>query len=166
MNAKLVLDHFCSGRNFRSLLESVQTYANTNVQNATGSSNAFIVAGLFQNYGKSIVAILPDKESANYFKSDIENLIGDKLNNIVVQKGDFSRVDLPRPGYQISFKSTQMYDLRAPVSLSDMQLERPQITGDKAIVSCPKCLQKCRINVFKRMEITCPKCKQVWTQSA
>jgi transcription-repair coupling factor (superfamily II helicase) len=58
-------------------MESVQTYANTNVQNATGSSNAFIVAGLFQNYGKSIVAILPDKESANYFKSDIENLIGD-----------------------------------------------------------------------------------------
>jgi hypothetical protein len=75
-------------------------------------------------------------------------------------------VDLPRPGYQISFKSTQMYDLRVPVSLSDMQLEKPQITGDKAIVSCPKCSQKCRINVFKRMEITCPKCKQVWTQSA
>ncbi len=95
-----------------------------------------------------------------------ENLIGDKLRNIIVQKGDFARVDLPRPGFQISFKASQMYDLRAPVALTDLQLERPLVTGEKAIVSCPKCLQKCRISMFKRMEITCPKCKQVWTQSA
>ena len=95
-----------------------------------------------------------------------ENIIGDKLNNIIVQKGDFARVGLPRPAYQISFKASQMYDLRAPITLTDAELETPQITGDKAIVSCPKCSQKCRISVFKRMEITCPKCKQVWTQSA
>jgi len=111
-----------------------------------------------------ILQLLAPPNSEHWYAG--ENLIGDKLNNIVVQKGDFSRVDLPRPGYQISFKSTQMYDLRVPVSLSDMQLEKPQITGDKAIVSCPKCSQKCRIHVFKLMEITCPKCKQVWAQSA
>ena len=89
MNAKQVLEHFCSGRNFRSLMESVQAYANTNVQNVSGSSNAFIVAGLFQNYGKSIVAILPDKESANYFKSDIENLIGE--NKILFLPDSFTK---------------------------------------------------------------------------
>lgn len=70
-------------------MESVQTYANTNVQNLLGSSNAFAVAGLFQNYEKSIVAILPDKESANYFKSDIENLIGD--NKILFLPDSFTK---------------------------------------------------------------------------
>ena len=58
-------------------MESVQNYVNTNVQNLLGSANAFAVGGLFQFSEKSIVVILPDKESANYFKSDIENLIGE-----------------------------------------------------------------------------------------
>jgi transcription-repair coupling factor (superfamily II helicase) len=77
LNAKLVLDHFCRGRNFASLLEGVRTYAYLNTQNIAGSANAMLVAGLFQNCDKSIVVILPDKESAGYFKSDIENMIGD-----------------------------------------------------------------------------------------
>ena len=95
-----------------------------------------------------------------------ENLIGDKLHNIMVQKGDYARVELPRPGYQITFKNSQMYDLRAPVILPDLQVERPQIADGKAIVSCPSCAQKCRVKVFRHMEITCPKCQQAWTQSA
>lgn len=70
-------------------MESVQTYANTNLQNLLGSSNAFAVAGLFQNYEKSIVAILPDKESANYFKSDIENLIGE--NKVLFLPDSFTK---------------------------------------------------------------------------
>lgn len=111
-----------------------------------------------------ILQLLRPPNSSHWYVG--ENLIGDKLNNIIVQKGDFARVGLPRPAYQISFKASQMYDLRAPISLTDGELETPQITGDKAIVSCPTCSQNCRISVFKRMEITCPKCKQVWTQSA
>ena len=51
--------------------------AYTHVQNVLGSSNAFIVAGLFENLGKSIVIILPDKDTASYFKSDIENFLGE-----------------------------------------------------------------------------------------
>jgi len=32
------------------------------------------------------------------------------------------------------------------------------------IVSCPKCAQKCRGNLFKHIEMTCPTCKTSWTQ--
>ncbi len=77
MNANQVLDQFCSGRNFCSLMDAVRAYANTSIQNAYGSANAFIVAGLFQNYQKSMVALVPDKESALFFKSDLESLLGE-----------------------------------------------------------------------------------------
>jgi len=111
-----------------------------------------------------IQALLAPPNSTAWYLG--ENLIGDKLHNITVQKGDYARVELPRPGYQITFKNTQMYDLRVPVILSDLQVERPQIADGKAIVSCPSCAQKCRVKVFRHMEIKCPKCQQAWTQSA
>lgn len=57
-------------------MDAVRSYAKINTQNLVGSSNAFLVAGLFEKFEKSVVAILPDKESAAYLKSDIENLIG------------------------------------------------------------------------------------------
>jgi len=94
-----------------------------------------------------------------------ESHIGDKLYPLTVQAGDFARVDLPRPAYQVSFKASQLFDLRVPITLTDQELERPQISHGKAIVSCPSCGQKCRIDVYKRMEIKCPTCRQVWTQS-
>ena len=111
-----------------------------------------------------IQALLSPPNSTHWYIG--ENLIGDKLNNLSVQKGDFARVDLPRPGYQITFKASQMYDLRMPVTLSDTQVERPLISDGKAVVSCPSCAQKCRVKLFKHMEIKCPKCQQSWVQSA
>ena len=111
-----------------------------------------------------LLALLAAPNSTAWYLG--ENLIGDKLHNIVVQKGDYARVDLPRPGYQITFKASQFYDLRAPVVLSDVQVDRPQIADGKAVVACPSCAQKCRVKLFKHMEITCPKCQQAWVQSA
>ena len=111
-----------------------------------------------------IQALLAAPNSTSWYLA--ENLIGDKLHNIMVLKGDYARVELPRPGYQITFKTSQIYDLRAPVILSDLQVERPLIADGKAIVSCPSCAQKCRVKVFRHMEITCPKCQQAWSQSA
>ena len=111
-----------------------------------------------------IQALLAPPNSTSWYIG--ENLIGDKLHNLSVQKGDFARVDLPRPGYQITFKASQMYDLRVPVSLSDGQVERPLMSDGKAVVSCPSCAQKCRVKLFKHMEIKCPKCQQAWVQSA
>jgi 23S rRNA U2552 (ribose-2'-O)-methylase RlmE/FtsJ len=40
------------------------------------------------------------------------------------------------------------------------------ISDGKAVVSCPSCSQKCRVKLFKHMEIKCPKCQQSWVQSA
>lgn len=111
----------------------------------------------------SLLQLIQPPNSRRWYAA--ENHIGDKLFALMVQAGDFARVDLPRPAYQVSFKATQMYDLRVPIYLTDQEIERPQIGNGKAIVSCPSCGQKCRIDVYKRMEIKCPTCKQVWTQS-
>jgi len=111
----------------------------------------------------SILQLMKPPNSRRWFAA--ESHIGDKLYPLTVQAGDFARVDLPRPAYQVSFKASQMFDLRVPITLTDQELERPQISNGKAIVSCPACGQKCRIDVYKRMEIKCPTCQQVWTQS-
>ncbi len=110
-----------------------------------------------------ILQLMKPPNSRRWFAA--ESHIGDKLYPLTVQAGDFARVDLPRPAYQVSFKASQMFDLRVPITLTDQELERPQISHGKAIVSCPACGQKCRIDVYKRMEIKCPTCQQVWTQS-
>lgn len=112
----------------------------------------------------TILQLLKPPNSRRWYAA--ENHIGDKLFPLRVNVGDFARVDLPRPGYQISFKASQMYDLRVPISFTDLELERPQIANGKAIVSCPSCGQKCRIDIYKRMEIKCPTCQQMWMQSA
>ena len=111
----------------------------------------------------SILQLMKPPNSRRWFAA--ESHIGDKLYPLTVQAGDFARVDLPRPAYQVSFKASQMFDLRVPITLTVQELERPQISNGKAIVSCPACGQKCRIDVYKRMEIKCPTCQQVWTQS-
>jgi hypothetical protein len=110
----------------------------------------------------SILQLMKPPNSRRWFAA--ESHIGDKLYPLTVQAGDFARVDLPRPAYQVSFKASQMFDLRVPITLTVQELERPQISQGKAIVSCPACGQKCRIDVYKRMEIKCPTCQQVWTQ--
>lgn len=90
--------------------------------------------------------------------------LGDKLHDVFVQFGDFTRVDLPRPGYQFHFKKSGNYDIRAPMFIDAANVEEPLVNDGKVIVSCPKCLQKCRVIIFAHIEISCPRCKQRWTQ--
>jgi transcription-repair coupling factor (superfamily II helicase) len=77
LNAKQVLDNFCDSRNFGMLIEALRSYAYCQVVNVRGSAQAMMAAGIFQQAEKSQIAILPDKETAQFFKSDIENLIGE-----------------------------------------------------------------------------------------
>jgi hypothetical protein len=36
--------------------------------------------------------------------------------------------------------------------------------GERAIIVCPNCSQKCRCLILEIIEITCPSCNQVWKQ--
>jgi hypothetical protein len=90
--------------------------------------------------------------------------IGDKLRDVYVPDGDFTRTDLPRPGYQLHFKKSGFYDLRAPMFIDASDVEAPLINQGKVIVSCPKCKQKCRVTLFAHIEVSCPMCQKTWAQ--
>lgn len=90
--------------------------------------------------------------------------LGDKLSTAYVQEGDYTRTDLPKPGYQVHFKKSGMYDLRVPMFLDVSEVEAPVIQQSKVIVSCPKCHQKCRGPLFAHIEVSCPTCQQKWSQ--
>ena len=107
-------------------------------------------------------SLFNDLRSRAWFRS--QSGIGDKLSNVFIADGDFTRTDLPHPGFQIHFRKSGMYDLRSPVLLDATEVEVPLINQGKVIVSCPKCGQKCRGPLFAQIEVTCPKCKQLWRQ--
>ncbi len=90
--------------------------------------------------------------------------LGDKLHPIAIADADITKTGLPRPGYQVHFRHSNMFDLRAPTFIETDQVETPLIRDAKVIVSCPTCKQKCRGNLFKQIEITCPGCKTTWKQ--
>ncbi len=90
--------------------------------------------------------------------------LGDKLSSAYVQEGDYTRADLPRPGYQVHFKKSSLFDLRVPMFLDQAEVEVPVINQGKVIVSCPKCHQKCRGPLFAHIEVACPTCQQKWSQ--
>ena len=60
------------------------------------------------------VARLFDEQSSKVWYRSTAG-IGDKLRDVYVPDGDFTRTDLPRPGYQLHFKKSGIYDLRAPI---------------------------------------------------
>jgi len=90
--------------------------------------------------------------------------LGDKLHPLLINDANVTKTNLPRPGYQVHFRNTNQFDLRVPTFIEMDQVETPLITDSKVIVSCPKCGQKCRGNLFKHIEMTCPTCKTSWTQ--
>lgn len=110
----------------------------------------------------SVLALLKPTSSSAWYQS--ETGIGDKLNNIFIDGADLSKVELPLPGFQITFGHTHQYDLRAPNFISRDHIEKPVIQNDKVIISCPVCSQRCRGQLFKHIEMTCPKCRQTWSQ--
>jgi hypothetical protein len=90
--------------------------------------------------------------------------LGDKLHPLWVIDADITTTSLPRPGFQLHFRSTKQFDLRVPAFIEINQVESPVIRNEKVIVSCPQCGQKCRGNLFKQIEVACPNCKTHWMQ--
>jgi hypothetical protein len=125
--------------------------------------NEFLVTMNQSQLETSESAVLfKDLRSITWYKS--ANGLGDKLGTAFVAEGDYTRTDLPRPGYQVHFKKTGLYDIRVPMFLDLAEVESPLTSQGKVIVSCPKCQQKCRGPLFAHIEVSCPTCKQTWSQ--
>ena len=106
--------------------------------------------------------VLQPTHSSHWYKS--ASGVGDKLWDVFISEGDYTKTDLPRPGYSLHFKKSHQYDLRAPLFVSAAQVEVPVADLGKVVMSCPRCGQKCRGPVFAHLEVKCPKCAQVWQQ--
>lgn len=141
----------------------------------TQHSNAlYLVKSILQNNELLVdtrQGLQDNSESALFFSSVRSGAwyksvggLGDKLSTAYVQDGDYTRTDLPKPGYQVHFKKSGMYDLRIPMFLEPAEVEVPVIQQNKVIVSCPKCQQKCRGPLFAHIEVSCPTCQQKWSQ--
>jgi hypothetical protein len=138
------------------------------------SQALYAIKDLTQNIGVLVnpdQAITQDTEVMNLLASTHSNRwytsshgIGDKLFAILIDPQDATRTDLPRPGYQIHFKKTSAFDLRAPLFVPLTDVEEPVVQNNKIITSCPRCAQKCRGTMFDHIEITCPVCHQHWKQ--
>ncbi|MFN5889605.1 MAG: hypothetical protein ACK448_04365, partial [Bacteroidota bacterium] len=79
MNTREILQRFVATHPMQELLSAVGEISGSNapihLQGYAGSGAALAIAGLYFSTSKPILAVLPDKESAQYFKSDIENLL-------------------------------------------------------------------------------------------
>ena len=109
-----------------------------------------------------IAQLLAPTYSNAWFKTTTG--LGDKLHPLLISDADVTKTGLPRPGYLVHFKSSRQFDLRAPTFIEMDLVETPVIRDAKVIVTCPKCSQKCRGNLFKQIEMTCPTCKTTWKQ--
>jgi hypothetical protein len=125
--------------------------------------NEFLVdASQHHNETSESALLIKELRSSAWYKSAVG--LGDKLSTAYVQDGDYTRTDLPRPGYQVHFKKTGLFDLRVPMFLDHSEVEAPVINQGKVIVSCPKCRQKCRGPLFAHIEVACPSCQHKWSQ--
>lgn len=111
---------------------------------------------------EAIAPLLAPLYSEKWYRS--KKGVGDKLSNIFIAEGDYTKVDFPRPLFQVHFKKTQQFDLRAPLCIEPGWVEQPTVVDGKATVSCPGCGQKCRVPALDFLEIRCPKCKTLWQQ--
>ena len=109
-----------------------------------------------------IAQLLAPTYSKAWFKTATG--LGDKLQPLLISDADVTKTGLPRPGYQVHFRSSRHFDLRVPTFIEMDLVETPVIRDAKVILSCPKCSQKCRGNLFKQIEMTCPTCKTTWKQ--
>ena len=111
----------------------------------------------------AIQALLKPTHSTSWYQSELG--IGDKLTSIFISNVDLVKVELPLPGYQITFQHSLQYDLRAPNFINREHIEVPFKKDGKVIISCPSCAQRCRGKLFTHLEMTCPKCSQTWVQT-
>lgn len=165
---KLVLQWYALGNALQSCLffgyyfYTLQAQALYAVKNAMAQMEILADSHTSTTQDEEVLSLLSPTHSRHWYQST--NGIGDKLSDIFIASKDVSRTDLPKPGYQVHFKHSFAFDLRAPLFLPAPEVEQPQMQQDKMIVSCPRCQQKCRCTVYPHIEVTCPTCQQHWQQ--
>jgi hypothetical protein len=137
----------------------------------------------FHKYGQALVAeklkyltdvsIKNEDSQRHYFVPIRERAwylsqygVGDKLSNDFFHFEDADRLTSPLSGYALHFKKSHDYNLKLPFTVLDADIEVPLVSGGKMVTACPQCQQKCRVSLFEKMEIKCPKCQGSWKQSA
>jgi hypothetical protein len=85
----------------------------------------------------------------------IDDGIGDKKSDLFIKFGDLLRDVIPHKGW--TRRNTSIF-------VKDASIESPVFENSKAIVSCPDCGKKCRVDKLKKIMITCPKCSCIWKQ--
>ena len=81
MNTREILQRFVATHPMQELLSNVGEISSSqnplpiHLQGYAGSGAAVAIAGLYFSTSKPILAVLPSKEMAQYFKSDLENLL-------------------------------------------------------------------------------------------
>jgi hypothetical protein len=132
------------------------------VKNLLGQIEFLVDVAKVAREDDDIARLFDEQSSKAWYRS--ASGIGDKLRDVYLPEGDFTRTDLPRPGYQLHFKKSGQYDLRAPMFIEAASVEAPLINQGKVIVACPKCGQKCRVTLFAHIEVSCPTCQKKWSQ--
>ncbi len=94
----------------------------------------------------------------------VEDGLGDKRHDLFVALADARHTGLPRPGWLVHFGHSQAWDLRVPAFVAEEWLETPTYSGDRVIVRCPECGQRCRGKRFPQIEVHCPHCGTTWVQ--
>lgn len=75
MNTGEILQRFGDSTPFQSVLRNLQSGKNIDLKGVCGSSPAFVAACVYLAEKKPLVVILPNRETALYFKNDLENLL-------------------------------------------------------------------------------------------
>jgi hypothetical protein len=92
--------------------------------------------------------------------------VGNKLTHDFFEFEDADRLATPASGYALHFKKSNQNNLKLPFFLLDTEIEMPAVADGKMVTLCPHCQQKCRVSLFEKMQITCPKCQSTWMQLA
>jgi hypothetical protein len=139
-----------------------QSHALYVVKSTLGQNELLVDVGSHRTMNHDVALLFKQMRSKAWYRSTAG--LGDKLSDAYVHDGDFTRTDLPSPGYQVHFKKTSLYDIRVPMFLDHADVEVPVVNQGKVIVACPQCSQKCRGPLFAHIEVVCPSCKKKWLQ--
>jgi hypothetical protein len=138
----------------RALLTPARENINTvGTSHATPSRQPSAATPTYKRPIIPIVKKIPDKKYfLRWYKTN--DGIGDKKTDTFFSYYRLLRDMFPYPGYTTEDS----------LFIKDSDIEVPSVEGDKAVVTCPDCGKKCRVNNIRKLQISCRNCLSTWTQ--